>query len=68
MQVKGIALLCCIDNYCKASGKVVNFNKSCALFSKNVGSEEQNRLADLFGVTLVANVGSYLGCPLIRGI
>lgn len=37
--------------------------KSCILFSKNMIWEEQLRLAGLFRVNLVANVGSYFGLP-----
>lgn len=56
-------ILRCIDQFCRATRQLVNFDKSCILFSKNVNRDEQETFARLFKVNLVANVGSYSRFP-----
>lgn len=51
----------CIEKYCQASGKLVNFGKSSVIFSRNVLVEERQNLADVMQISLFNNVGNYLG-------
>lgn len=50
-----------LDLYERASGQVVNLQKSIVVFSKNIGKEEQLFLADYLGVQRVDLHDRYRG-------
>lgn len=54
----------CLLKYEKMSGQSVNFNKSCMVFSRNVGAHEASLVAAELGVLIVDSIGKYLGLPL----
>uniref|UniRef100_A0A803PBC1 Reverse transcriptase domain-containing protein n=1 Tax=Cannabis sativa TaxID=3483 RepID=A0A803PBC1_CANSA len=56
-----------LDNYCKASGQLVNFHKSEMCFGKAVPQVIRDRLAAVMGVRVVENYGKYLGLPSFVG-
>ncbi|XP_040363828.1 uncharacterized protein LOC112169513 [Rosa chinensis] len=56
-----------IKVYGRASGQVVNFNKSSVAFSKNVGEPTQGSMAHLLGVVIVESHERYLGLPTYVG-
>ncbi|XP_024196362.1 uncharacterized protein LOC112199609 [Rosa chinensis] len=49
--------------YEKASGQMINYDKSCVSFSKNVKRAKQDELATSLGVLLVDKHDKYLGLP-----
>ncbi|XP_062028887.1 uncharacterized protein LOC133744874 [Rosa rugosa] len=53
--------------YGRASGQVVNFNKSSVAFSKNVSAYEQAVVANLLGMEIVESHERYLGLPTYVG-
>ncbi|XP_062014013.1 uncharacterized protein LOC133730438 [Rosa rugosa] len=56
-----------IETYGRASGQLVNFDKSSVIFSKNVSSELQGEISSLLGVEIVASHERYLGLPTYVG-
>ncbi|XP_024171787.1 uncharacterized protein LOC112177760 [Rosa chinensis] len=55
------------ETYGRASGQVVNFNKSSVVFSKNVSECMQDEVASLLGVEIVDSHEKYLGLPTYVG-
>lgn len=53
----------CLVTYEEMSGQVMNFNKSCMVFSRNVGPQDANLVAAELGIVCVS-IGKYLGLPL----
>ena len=53
----------CLDSYAKASGQLLNFNKSALSFSPNTLARDKNVICDLFGISQVAGHEIYLGLP-----
>ena len=53
--------------YGKASGQVVNFNKSSISFSANVSEANVRQLCELLEVNATTNHGAYLGLPSFIG-
>lgn len=49
--------------YERASGQMINLEKSSFMMSKNVGRREGQELGDILGVRQSDNLGSYLGMP-----
>ncbi|XP_024196065.1 uncharacterized protein LOC112199256 [Rosa chinensis] len=56
-----------IETYGRASGQLVNFNKSSVVFSKNVTDYMQGEVAGLLGVEVVDFHEKYLGLPTYVG-
>ncbi|KAL5563032.1 hypothetical protein UlMin_032779 [Ulmus minor] len=52
-----------LDSYAKASGQLINFNKSALSFSPNTLARDKNAICDLFGISEVASHEIYLGLP-----
>ncbi|XP_072074344.1 uncharacterized protein [Arachis hypogaea] len=52
--------------FCDSSGQRISFNKSCVYFSKNVNHNVINQLSQDLGISSTANLGKYLGVPLIH--
>ncbi|KAL6198569.1 hypothetical protein ACLB2K_028358 [Fragaria x ananassa] len=50
--------------YARASGQMINLQKSSVVFSGNVSLQVQNRLASVQGVNCVNEHGLYLGLPI----
>ncbi|CAL1407561.1 unnamed protein product [Linum trigynum] len=57
----------CLDDFCASSGQIVNYQKSILYVSPNIGQPKANRLSQLAGIPLKANLGKYLGIPAIHG-
>ncbi|XP_024171861.1 uncharacterized protein LOC112177844 [Rosa chinensis] len=56
-----------IETYGRASGQLVNFDKSSVVFSKNISSFMQEEVSSLMGVEVVASHERYLGLPTYVG-
>ncbi|XP_024200200.1 uncharacterized protein LOC112203464 [Rosa chinensis] len=56
-----------LETYGRASGQLVNFDKSSVVFSKNVDSAIQEEISSLLGVEVVASHDKYLGLPTYVG-
>lgn len=56
--IKGV-----INTYGKASGQLVNLDKSAFMTSKNVRRGLEIRCGDILGVQWTKNLGNYLGMP-----
>ncbi|XP_061993497.1 uncharacterized protein LOC133711383 [Rosa rugosa] len=56
-----------IETYGRASGQLVNFNKSSIVFNKNVDADLQDDVASLMGVEIVEPHERYLGLPTYVG-
>ncbi|XP_062012453.1 uncharacterized protein LOC133728992 [Rosa rugosa] len=56
-----------IETYGRASGQIVNFNKSFVVFNKNVTNYMQGEVADLLGVEVVDSHEKYLDLPTYVG-
>ncbi|XP_024190496.1 uncharacterized protein LOC112194497 [Rosa chinensis] len=56
-----------LETYGRASGQLVNFDKSSVVFSKNVTDYMQGEVADLMGVEVVDSHEKYLGLPTYVG-
>lgn len=54
-----------LNAYCRASGQVVNLEKSNLFFSRNTPPERKEEIAHTLGVNEAVNPGSYLGLPII---
>lgn len=52
-----------LHEYEVASGQCINFHKSALCFSPNVPSDRKEYLASLLGVSVVEDLGYYLGLP-----
>ncbi|XP_062010699.1 uncharacterized protein LOC133727086 [Rosa rugosa] len=56
-----------IETYGRASGQLVNFNKSSVVFSKNVSEFMQEEVSSLLRVEIVDSHEKYLGLPTYVG-
>ncbi|XP_062014134.1 uncharacterized protein LOC133730589 [Rosa rugosa] len=56
-----------IETYGRASGQLVNFDKSFVVFSKNVSEGMQEEVSSLLGVEIVESHEKYLGLPTYVG-
>ncbi|XP_062028872.1 uncharacterized protein LOC133744858 [Rosa rugosa] len=56
-----------IETYGRASGQLVNFDKSSVVFSKNVSDFMQDEVSSLLGVEVVESHERYLGLPTYVG-
>ncbi|XP_062014504.1 uncharacterized protein LOC133731044 [Rosa rugosa] len=56
-----------LEIYGRASGQLVNFNKSSIVFSKNVSVFVQEEVASLLGMEVVESHEKYLGLPTYVG-
>lgn len=56
-----------LKDFCEASGMRVNLDKSRMCCSKTVASPIQDELSTILGISRAANLGKYLGIPLIKG-
>lgn len=55
-----------MDSFCGILRQQVSYEKSCVYVSKNVGHVVANQLANVCGSPLTADLGKYLGVPLIH--
>lgn len=56
-----------LTRYERASGQVVNLDKSEATFSRNVSSEDIHTICEMMGVKAVEALSRYLGFPIPFG-
>ncbi|XP_062013879.1 uncharacterized protein LOC133730268 [Rosa rugosa] len=56
-----------IETYGRASGQLVNFDKSSVVFSKNVSDNMKEEVSSLLGVEVVESHEKYLGLPTYVG-
>jgi len=56
-----------LDTYQKASGQMVNMEKSEASFSRNVLEADKNTICNMMGAKTVATHNRYLGLPVVFG-
>ncbi|KAK9938568.1 hypothetical protein M0R45_015297 [Rubus argutus] len=56
-----------LNEFCLASGQLINHEKSSIYFSPNTPLQMQYLMCELLGITLVDHPGSYLGLPTIWG-
>ena len=56
-----------LDTYQKASGQMVNMEKSKASFSRNVVEADKNIICNMMGAKTVATHNRYLGLPAVFG-
>lgn len=56
-----------LDEFCIASSMKVNFLKSKAMCSKRVHESVKQSIKEISSIRFVANLGHYLGFPLIQG-
>ncbi|CAN0870549.1 Putative ribonuclease H protein At1g65750 [Linum grandiflorum] len=56
-----------LDKFCLASGQTVSKEKSCVYFSKNVSNDLADCICVELGIARTANLGRYLGMPVIHG-
>lgn len=62
MALKGV-----LDLYGRASGQVINFEKSSMTFSRGVSQTLKSQLATILGVQVVESHDKYLGMPAVVG-
>ncbi|KAL5576147.1 hypothetical protein UlMin_017846 [Ulmus minor] len=56
-------LRCCLLLYSKASGQLINFEKSALSFSPNTSGASKREICSLFGISQVEGHDLYLGLP-----
>ncbi|GJS08077.1 reverse transcriptase [Tanacetum coccineum] len=66
-EFEGCKLKSILDQYCKASGQVINYEKSEISFSANVDQHVRSRVIQSLSVREVAHQTKYLGLPSIIG-
>lgn len=52
-----------LDDYRRALGQLINFQKSSIFFSKNTGAEMRRSLGAILNIPVRADLGKYLGLP-----
>lgn len=57
----------CMDSFCNISAQKVSYKKSYVYVSKNVGHVMANHLVNVCWSPLTADLGKYLGVPLMYG-
>ncbi|XP_019156592.1 PREDICTED: uncharacterized protein LOC109153209 [Ipomoea nil] len=57
----------CLDVYSSASGQLINYDKSSAVFTCNTIAFSRNIVTDLIGVHEAKDLGRYLGLPSVLG-
>ncbi|KAL0410893.1 UNVERIFIED_CONTAM: Retrovirus-related Pol polyprotein from type-2 retrotransposable element R2DM [Sesamum latifolium] len=62
-----VAIKKVLEAYERASGQVINFEKSSMVISRGVNEQERQRLVDVLGVRVVSKHDKYLGLPRIAG-
>lgn len=50
-----------LQDFCKASGQLINFNKSSVYISPNVDEHKAHSLSASLGIPLTKEIGRYLG-------
>lgn len=50
-----------LDDYHRASGQLINFQKSLVFFSKNTGAEMRRSIGAILNIPVRADLGKYLG-------
>lgn len=56
-----------IEDYAKASGQLINYDKSSISSNKNIGEEDQRWVMDILGVHNTWGNSNYLGLPSLIG-
>lgn len=64
---EALALKWILDLYAKASGQVINYEKSSMTFSKRTLPAKRTRIAQVLGVQVVDQYDRYLGMPAVVG-
>ncbi|XP_019179038.1 PREDICTED: uncharacterized protein LOC109174248 [Ipomoea nil] len=62
LRIKG-----CLDLYCLASGQLINYEKSVAVFSLNMTPQVRDEVSECLGVHVAHDLGRYLGLPSVLG-
>lgn len=57
----------CLDNFAKASGLRINFQKSSVYFSPNCNKDEAAVISGGMGIPISDNLGRYLGMQVVHG-
>jgi len=55
-----------LDDFCRLSGQLINFQKSTLTFSKNANTAHRQLVAGIFNINHSDSLGKYLGCPLFQ--
>lgn len=56
-----------LHDFCVVSGMKVNLDKSRMFCSKNIPQDVLQNVSHLLGIERAANLGKYLGIPLLKG-
>lgn len=56
-----------LETYGRASGQIINYNKSAISFSSNVGSDTRNQVKSILQINKEGMDGNYLGLPASMG-
>lgn len=56
-----------LDKFFELSEQLVNFEKSLLYIYANTKYELVDQIEQIYGVTKFANMGKYLGVPLVQG-
>lgn len=57
----------CLDDFCRASGQKVSYEKSQIFFSANVEEDNRNRIVEKIGIAQTQDMGRYLGVQAMYG-
>lgn len=66
-SVNGEKTIDTIQEYCTASGQMVNYEKSNLIFSANIPRGVKQQFEAQLGIKVTGNPGSYLGIPNLWG-
>ncbi|XP_008242862.1 PREDICTED: uncharacterized protein LOC103341160 [Prunus mume] len=56
-----------LDDYCLASGQLINYEKSSLMFSANTPEDVKTNISSIMGIRGFDNSGIYLGIPMTWG-
>ncbi|XP_019161436.1 PREDICTED: uncharacterized protein LOC109158072 [Ipomoea nil] len=57
----------CLESYSSASGQLINFEKSSAVYSHNTSPPVRALVSEIIGVPEATDLGRYLGLPSVVG-
>ncbi|KAK6139424.1 hypothetical protein DH2020_026831 [Rehmannia glutinosa] len=64
---QALSLKTILDRYCKASGQVINMDKSSVFFSKNTPGSLKNTICTMLDGISLQHHARYLGLPMVLG-
>ncbi|XP_019179933.1 PREDICTED: uncharacterized protein LOC109175136 [Ipomoea nil] len=67
LQSEALKIKECLDLYSAASGQLINFDKSNAVFSINTSPDMREHISGCIGVPVAEDLGTYLGLPSVLG-